>query len=127
MLTKKNIAYALFGVMSPLHQLLNFIKAFGALKFTVKYGAESIEICHSGFRYHSIIDTQAVQNNKLSNIFTHDRIKEELKWKDLRHEALTAVKVKIIIFWDVTPCSLVHIYEVFGGTCRIYLQSRIKS
>jgi hypothetical protein len=45
----------------------------------------------------------------------------------LRHEALTAANVKITILWDVTPCSLVDIYERFGGTYRIYIQSRIKS
>jgi hypothetical protein len=30
----------------------------------------------------------------------------------LRHEALTAVNLKITIFWDVTPYSLVDIMDV---------------
>jgi hypothetical protein len=72
MLTK-NTDCALFGVMSLLHQLLNFIKAFGALKFTAKYGAESTEICHSDFRYPSIKNIEAINNNKISNKYFHTR------------------------------------------------------
>jgi hypothetical protein len=125
MLTKK-ITYALFGVMSLLYQLLNIIKAFGALKFTDKYGAEKYR--NLSFRFPIPLNhTQAIHNKKMSNIFIHDHTKEELEWKDLRHEAVKVVKVKITIVWDVTPCKLVDIYERFGGTCSIYLQSRIKS
>jgi hypothetical protein len=34
-----------------------------------------------------------------------------------------AVNVKIIVFWHVTPRSLVHCYQRFGGTC-FYLQGK---
>jgi hypothetical protein len=30
--------------------------------------------------------------------------------------------MKITIFWDVTPCSLVDRYQSFGGTCCLSLQ-----
>jgi hypothetical protein len=25
------------------------------------------------------------------------------------------------VFWDVTPCSLVEVYQRFGGTCYLHL------
>jgi hypothetical protein len=31
-------------------------------------------------------------------------------------------KLQGTVFWDRTPCSLVHIYRHFGRTCCIYLQ-----
>jgi hypothetical protein len=34
----------------------------------------------------------------------------------VRFEGLTALSMKIAVFWDVTPCSLVDILERFGGT-----------
>jgi hypothetical protein len=48
-----------------------FYERFCAFKFTVKYGAERFEICESGFRYHSIINTQAIHSNKISNKYFH--------------------------------------------------------
>jgi hypothetical protein len=30
------------------------------------------------------------------------------------------VRTKITVFWDVTPCSLVHVGRRFGETCRLY-------
>jgi hypothetical protein len=35
----------------------------------------------------------------------------------LRYKVLTAVTVKIIVFWVVAPCSLVVRHQCFGGTC----------
>jgi hypothetical protein len=32
--------------------------------------------------------------------------------------------MKSIIFWDVTPCSLLSCNRCFGGTYRLHLQSR---
>jgi hypothetical protein len=34
----------------------------------------------------------------------------------VKSEALTAVTMKIKVFWDVSPCSLVKVYRRFGGT-----------
>jgi hypothetical protein len=42
----------------------------------------------------------------------------------LRFEVLTAVNMKITVFWDVIPCRLVNIYKYFGGTCCLHLQER---
>jgi hypothetical protein len=38
------------------------------------------------------------------------------------YEALMVVTIKIIIFWDMTQCSLVGIYWYFRGMCCLYLQ-----
>jgi hypothetical protein len=38
------------------------------------------------------------------------------KTENVRFEALTAVSMKIAIFWNVKPCSPVDIYLRLGGT-----------
>jgi hypothetical protein len=42
----------------------------------------------------------------------------------LRFEVLTAMAMKNIILWDVTPCSLAEGYWRFGGTHCNLLQDR---
>jgi hypothetical protein len=39
-------------------------------------------------------------------------------------EVFTAVVMKRIIFWDITPCSLLSVNQCFGGTYRLHLQGR---
>jgi hypothetical protein len=39
-------------------------------------------------------------------------------------EVLTAVVMKSIIFWDITPCSPLSVNRRFGGTYRLHLQGR---
>jgi hypothetical protein len=39
-------------------------------------------------------------------------------------EVFTAVVMKSIIFWDMTPCSLLSSNLRFGGTYRLHLQGR---
>jgi hypothetical protein len=39
-------------------------------------------------------------------------------------EVSTAVVMKSIIFWDMTPCSLLSCNRRFGGTYRLHLQGR---
>jgi hypothetical protein len=39
-------------------------------------------------------------------------------------EVFTAVAMKSIIFWDVTPCSLLRCHRRFGGTYRLHFQGR---
>jgi hypothetical protein len=39
-------------------------------------------------------------------------------------EVFTAVVMESIIFWDVTPCSLLSFNRRFGGTYRLHLQGR---
>jgi hypothetical protein len=41
-------------------------------------------------------------------------------------EVFTAVVMKSIIFWDVTPCSLLRFNRRFRGTYRLHLQGRRK-
>jgi hypothetical protein len=41
-----------------------------------------------------------------------------------RSEVLTAVRIKITIFWDVTQCSLVNMYQYFKGICCLHFQGR---
>jgi hypothetical protein len=39
-------------------------------------------------------------------------------------EVFTAVVMKSITFWDMTPCSLLSANRRFGGTYRLHLQGR---
>jgi hypothetical protein len=39
-------------------------------------------------------------------------------------EVLRAVVMKISIFWDITPSSLLKVSRCFGGTCHLHLQDR---
>jgi hypothetical protein len=39
-------------------------------------------------------------------------------------EVSTAVVIKGIIFWDMTPCSPLSYNQRFGGTYRLHLQDR---
>jgi hypothetical protein len=43
----------------------------------------------------------------------------------LESEDLTAVVMKITVFWDITLCSLLNVSRRFGGTYRLHLQDRI--
>jgi hypothetical protein len=43
-----------------------------------------------------------------------------------RRQVLAAVKVQIMVFWVVAPCSLVGGFKRFGGTYCLHLQSRSK-
>jgi hypothetical protein len=40
---------------------------------------------------------------------------------DVRYEVLTAVVMKISIFWDITPCRPLKVNRRFWGTCRLHL------
>jgi hypothetical protein len=44
--------------------------------------------------------------------------------KIIRFEVFTAVVIKSIIFWDMTPCSPLSFKRSFGGTYRLHLQGR---
>jgi hypothetical protein len=39
-------------------------------------------------------------------------------------EVFTAVVIKSINFWDITPCSPLSVNRLFGGTYRLHLQGR---
>jgi hypothetical protein len=45
---------------------------------------------------------------------------------DVGFGVFTAVVMKSIIFWGVTPCSLLRCNRRFGGTYRLHLQGRRK-
>jgi hypothetical protein len=42
------------------------------------------------------------------------------KW--VGFEVLTAVSMKMAVFWVVAPCSLVEVYQRFGGPCCLHHQ-----
>jgi hypothetical protein len=50
------------------------------------------------------------------------RIMIFVKYKPMRFDVLTAVKMSMLVFWVVTPCGLVGRYQRFGGTYCLYLQ-----
>jgi hypothetical protein len=41
----------------------------------------------------------------------------------VRFQVLTAASMKIIVFWDVAPCSLIEVYQRFRGTYCIHHHS----
>jgi hypothetical protein len=43
-------------------------------------------------------------------------------WEQVGFEVLTAVVMKSINFWDITPCSPLRVNQCFGGTYRLHLQ-----
>lgn len=45
------------------------------------------------------------------------------KKNDVGFEVLMAVVMKIYVFWDVTPCSLLKVNRCFQTTCHLHLQS----
>jgi hypothetical protein len=48
-----------------------------------------------------------------------------IKWEPVGFEVLTAVIMKISIFWDITQCSLLKLNRRFEGTLRLHLQGPI--
>jgi hypothetical protein len=36
----------------------------------------------------------------------------------VKSEVLTKADIQIMVYWHVTPFSLVHRYQTFGGNCR---------
>jgi hypothetical protein len=36
-------------------------------------------------------------------------------------EALTAVVLKISVYWDITPCNLLEVNRRFGGIFRVHI------
>jgi hypothetical protein len=57
---------------------------------------------------------------------THPRLNAEVKniFTSVGFEVFTAVVMKSIIFWDMTPCSPMSFNRRFGGTYRLHLQGR---
>jgi hypothetical protein len=43
------------------------------------------------------------------------------------YEFPMAVKIKIVIFWVMTPCSFMGAYHRFGGTCYLHPQNILKT
>jgi hypothetical protein len=71
----------------------------------------------------------AVQNKSTQSI---KRLEQQGKAQSKDHGGLvtylskTTINMKSIIFWDVTPCSLLSCNRRFGGTYRLHLQGRRK-
>jgi hypothetical protein len=42
-------------------------------------------------------------------------------FKGMRSEVYTLMRGLIVVFWDVTPGSLVDCYQIFQGTCYLHL------
>jgi hypothetical protein len=51
-------------------------------------------------------------------------LSEYINWHYVGFEVLTAVIMKITIFWDITPCSPLSVNRRFGGTYCLHLQGR---
>jgi hypothetical protein len=44
----------------------------------------------------------------------------------LSHSGKNRLKVKMAVFWDVAPCSLVEVYRRFRGACCLHHQGGLK-
>jgi hypothetical protein len=42
--------------------------------------------------------------------------------REMRFEVLTAARMKMTVFWDVAPCSLIEVYRRFRGACCLHHQ-----
>jgi hypothetical protein len=40
----------------------------------------------------------------------------------VRFQVLTAASMKMTVFWDIAPCSLVEVYRRFRGACCLHHQ-----
>jgi hypothetical protein len=45
-------------------------------------------------------------------------------WEYVGSEVFTAVVIKSMNFWDITPCSPLSVKRRFGGTYPLHLQGR---
>jgi hypothetical protein len=43
----------------------------------------------------------------------------------MEFQVLTVVSMKITVFWDVAPCSLVEVYRYFRGACCLHHQGAL--
>jgi hypothetical protein len=79
-----------------------------------------------------------VQNRRCETSTSHQTTWSENQWMStmslfaltlhisqiVGFEVLTAVVMKISIFWDITPCSPLKVNRRFGETYRLHLQGR---
>jgi hypothetical protein len=65
--------------------------------------------------------TNHVQWSVTSLFSWEKKVKYNIGWNSI-FGVLTAVTMKITVFWDVTPCSLVERYQCFGRTCCFHLK-----
>jgi hypothetical protein len=77
------------------------------------------------FHIRSLNTCQDVMTRILLNVVCDEsRVKERMNTGSVGFEVFTAVVMKSIIFWDMTPCSLLSFNRRFGGTYRLHLQGR---
>jgi hypothetical protein len=57
-----------------------------------------------------------------------DKVQKHNSFKtfNARFEVFKAVKVLVMVFWIVTPCSVVVGYQRFGRPCCFHLQGEVK-
>jgi hypothetical protein len=60
----------------------------------------------------------------LTSLFQLSGVLSQYYIRYVGFEVLTAVFMKSIIFWDITPCSLLKVIIRFGGTYHLHLQAR---
>jgi hypothetical protein len=68
--------------------------------------------------------TNPWSDGKFSKIYNNMRINLKVMFLYVRFEAVTAVTMKSVIFWDVTPYSLVEAYRHFRGKYCIHIQDK---
>jgi hypothetical protein len=73
--------------------------------------------------YISLRHKDCIFMTKLSKIAIEIRRRESLLFY-IGFEVLTAVAMKSIIFWDITPCSPLKVNRLLGGSYRLHLQGR---
>jgi hypothetical protein len=66
---------------------------------------------------------QPLQNKHLKWLLVWNNADRKLLYNDLRFEVFTAVTIKNVVFWNVTPCSFC-VNRSFGGSYRLHLYGR---
>jgi hypothetical protein len=69
-----------------------------------------------------LLSIDVMESERFKALLHKPRTKQNT-W-DLRFSGLWLLRLDHTNFWDVTPCSLVELYERFGGTYCLRLQNR---
>jgi hypothetical protein len=91
-----------------------------------------LKIRSGGWNFGVLTQVSILQPPKLTH-FCERKLQHNSTWlftfisctqskEFMRFKVLTVVNVKKSVFWDMTPCSLIDMYQSFGGTCCLDAQ-----
>jgi hypothetical protein len=100
------------------HRILSYEDVFQDIVWqTLSHKRNFFRKCHH-YLYPNPSNNATPTHNLI--ILTSSRLNKY----SVRFEVLTAVVMKSTLFWDITPCSPVHVNRRFGETYRLHIQGR---